>query len=96
MNTDTLITAQNWTFTGFQSSDLLAFIHLGATPSDSGEAKLIYLVTVLKELEQEVFQLEFDSLDGAVDAINSRYSHWDFTDRGERTDGGGCGTCAAH
>jgi len=98
MNKESHITAQNWTYTGFESSELLAFIHLGAAPaaSDTQEAKLLYLVTVLKSLEEEVFQLEFDSLDLAIDAINQRYSHWEFKDRGERSDGGGCGSCAAH
>ena len=95
MNTDSLITAQNWTYTGYETANMLAFIHLGAKPSGT-EASLLYLVTVLRELEEEIFQLEFDSLDQAIDAINKRYSHWEFKDRGERSDGGGCGTCAAH
>jgi hypothetical protein len=98
MNTESLVTAQNWTFTGFESSELLAFIHLGAMPEQEKgqEAKLLYLVTVLKSLEEEVFQLEFESLEEAINSINQRYSHWEFKDRGERSDGGGCGTCAAH
>ena len=89
------INAENWTYSGYKSSDLLAFIHLGAEPTGD-ETKLLYLVTVLNSDEEEVFQLEFTTLAEAIDGINNRYHHWDFIDRSERQDGGGCGSCAAH
>lgn len=95
MNGEQKITAQNWTYTGFKSSDLLAFIHLGAKPTETG-SQLLYLITVLKSLELEVFQLEYSKLEDAIDAINKKYHHWDFLDRGEMSTGGGCGSCAAH
>lgn len=92
------IDADNWTFSGYKSSDLLAFIHLGAEPQgqDAEDSKILYLVTVLNSDEEEVFQLEYMTLPEAIDSINSRYHHWDFIDRSERQDGGGCGSCAAH
>jgi hypothetical protein len=96
MNSKNLVNADNWTFTGFKSSDLLAFIHLGAEPGPEGKIEMLYLVTLLKSQEEEVFQLEFSSLPQAIDAINERYGHWEFADRSERLDGGGCGTCSAH
>ncbi len=98
MDNELLVTAQNWTYTGFESSDLLAFIHLGARPpeGEDSSAKLLYLVTVMKSLEEEVFQLEFEHLEEAIDAINTKYNHWDFKNRGETNTGGGCGSCAAH
>lgn len=95
MENKKLITADNWTFTGFKSLELLAFIHLGAEPRGD-ESALLYLVTVLKNLEEELFQLEYPTLAEAIDAINQRYHHWEFVDRGSRLDDGGCGSCAAH
>lgn len=95
MESKNVVGAENWTFSGFKSSNLLAFIHLGAEPSPEG-AKVLYCVTLLKDQEEEVFQLEFDQLHLAIDAINERYGHWEFVDRGQRLDGGGCGSCSAH
>ncbi len=89
------INADNWTFSGYKSSDLLAFIHLGAEPQGD-DPKLLYLVTVLNQDEEEVFQLEYFSLPEAIDSINYRYHHWDFVDRTQRLDDGGCGSCSAH
>jgi hypothetical protein len=89
------IDAENWTFSGYKSSDLLVLIHLGAEPSGE-DTRVLYLVTVLKNSEEEIFQLEYPSLPEAIDSINQRYHHWDFIDRSERQDGGGCGSCAAH
>lgn len=97
MEAKLIINAENWTFSGYKSSDLLAFIHLGAEPcEDQNEAKILYLVTVLKDLEEEVFQMEHSSLPEAIDDINRRYQHWDFFDRTKRMDDGGCGSCEAH
>jgi hypothetical protein len=89
------IDADNWTFAGYKSSDLLAFIHLGAEPCGD-DTKILYLVTVLNADEEEVFQMEYMTLPEAIDSINGRYHHWDFIDRSQRQDGGGCGSCAAH
>lgn len=97
-----LIDSENWTFSGFKSSNLLAFIHLGAEPSEDLEGeeeaavRMLYLVTVMKDLEEEMFQMEYESLAEAIDSINSRYQHWDFVDRTTRLDDGGCGSCEAH
>ncbi|MCR9204394.1 MAG: hypothetical protein NXH75_07450 [Halobacteriovoraceae bacterium] len=97
MENTAIINAENWTYSGYKSSNLLAFIHLGAEPTvGEDEVQLLYLVTVLKELEEEVFQMEHPSLPQALDDINRRYRHWDFVDRTKRLDEGGCGTCEAH
>ena len=95
MEAKSIVNAENWTYTGYKSSDLLVLIHLGAEPSE-GETKVLYLVTLLKNQEEEVFQLEYSELSKAIDSINQRYSHWEFVDRAERLDDGGCGTCSAH
>ncbi len=95
MEIKNLISADNWTFTGFKSSDLLAFIHLAAEPTQT-KVKLVYCVTLLKNSEEEVFQLEFNNLNEAIDAINERYQHWEFINRGQRLSDGGCGSCSAH
>jgi len=95
MEKSSLVDADNWTFSGYKSTNLLAFISLGAAPN-AVEPELLYFVTVLKDLEEEVFQLEFPKLDQAIDALNSRYHHWDFIDRSQKEDSGGCGSCEAH
>lgn len=95
MNDVKRVDAENWTFSGYKSTDLLAFIHLGAEPRGD-QAQILYLVTVLNQDEEEVFQMEFLTLPEAIDSINGRYHHWEFVDRTQRLDDGGCGSCSAH
>lgn len=97
MEVKKIITADNWTFSSYKSSDLQAFIHLGAEPSieENQEPTVIYLITVLKNLEEEIFQLEFSELTDAIMAINERYGHWDYLERSQASSGG-CGSCEAH
>lgn len=93
------ISTDNWTFAAYKASDLLVFIHLGAEPSsskDDSKIEILYLVTVLQNMEMEVFQKEYKSLEQAINFINLSYSHWDFIDRAEISNGSGCGTCEAH
>lgn len=95
MELKNLITSENWTYSGFQSGKLLALINLAAEPSEEGP-KVIYLLTVLENLEEEVFQMEFQELKDAIETINKKYIHWEFTDRSEKQGEGGCGSCSAH
>ncbi|MBC96598.1 MAG: hypothetical protein CME63_02545 [Halobacteriovoraceae bacterium] len=90
------ITSDNWTFTQFKSSNLQAFIHLGAEPSDlpDGDPNILYLITVLKDEEEELFQWEFPQLHEAIGCINQKYGHWEFSERTQSS--GGCGDCSAH
>lgn len=97
MESKKLINGDNWTYSGYKSSNLLAFIHLGAEPSPTKEEpQLLYLVTVMKDLDEEVFQMEHTSLTDAIDDINNRYQQWDFIDRTKKDSEGGCGSCEAH
>lgn len=91
------ITSDNWTFTHFSSADLQAFIHLGAEPAihEDDEITILYLVSVLKNQEEELFQWEYKELHDAITAINEKYGQWELTDRSQGS-GGGCGTCEAH
>ena len=96
MEDNKFITSDNWTFTSFTDSDLQAFIHLGAEPSlnDEEEVNILYLVTVLKNDEEEIFQWEFPQLHQAITSINEKYGHWQIKDRSQGS--GGCGSCEAH
>ncbi len=96
MKDNKFITSDNWTFTSFKDSDLQAFIHLGAEPSltNEDEVNVLYLVTVLKNEEEELFQWEFPELHLAINSINKKYGHWEIRDRSQGS--GGCGSCEAH
>lgn len=40
--------------------------------------------------------MEFQELKDAIETINKKYIHWEFTDRSEKQGEGGCGSCSAH
>ncbi len=96
MEEKNFITSDNWTFTHYTTADLQAFIHLGAEPpkDEDSEVNIIYLVTVLKNEEEELFQWEFPELHEAITSINEKYGSWELSDRSQSS--GGCGTCEAH
>lgn len=87
----------NWTTARFQGPETLAFIALGAKPSKSGEAELVWSLTVTDLEYQEIFQQSYSSLELALEQINKKYSHWTLTDAGLKIrDGDGCSSCHAH
>ena len=90
------ITSDNWTFTHYTTADLQVFIHLGAQPNAENPENIdmLYLLTVLKDEEEELFQWEFQELHQAINTINDKYSSWELKERAQAT--GGCGTCSAH
>jgi len=90
------ITSENWTYTCFSSAELQAFIHLGAEPSlkNHDQVDVFYLLTVMKNDEEELFQWQFELLHDAILSINQKYGQWELKDRSQSS--GGCGTCDAH
>ena len=90
------VTTDNWTHTQYVLDNLRALISLGA--SWEKPAELIYLVTLLDENDQEVFQQEFKTLESACDYINKRYQdEWPIVDlMAPASKEGGCASCVAH
>lgn len=60
------------------------------------EIRIEYSVTVLDHEQNEVFQHNFDELDGAISFANDQYQSWDFEQLGKKDSDSGCGTCEAH
>ena len=92
---DMEITPSNWNLARFSESDTLAFISLGAKPGKSDQIDYVYSLIVANSDYQEMSEQCFDSLEEAIKAINTRFSHWKLTILGEKAKGG-CGDCAAH
>ncbi|MBH47798.1 MAG: hypothetical protein CME71_06470 [Halobacteriovorax sp.] len=86
------ISPLNWNTNTYKSSNLKAFISIGASPSDPEE--VLYLVNLTDDEHREYFQEEFSSLDQACSFINERWGDWEQSDLANS--GSGCGTCEAH
>ena len=84
----------NWTHCFYKTQKLKAFISLGGIPRN--QDTLLYFVTVTDFSNKEVFQKPFEELNDAVFFIKNRYGHWEFEDMNKKSEGGGCGSCAAH
>ena len=95
-----MIDIENWTFCQYKSLNLKAFISLSGEPTSTEEVQYFYHVTVSDLEDLEVFQSEHPKLELAIEQINNKYGHWDFTNltvtETASDDGGGCGSCSAH
>lgn len=85
------VTPLNWNTTFYKSSNLKAFVSVGANPENPNE--VLYLVSLTDEEHREYFQQEFKQLDEACSFINQRWGEWEASDLANSS---GCGTCAAH
>jgi hypothetical protein len=91
------VNTENWSFGGYKNSKLKAFISFGADfLLETQKQHEIFFLTVTDNNFKEVFQQDHSSLNEAIEALNSRYAHWDWDNRRLSSDDGGCGTCAAH
>jgi hypothetical protein len=95
--TTSIITTENWTFTGYMNGDLRAFVTIGASPESVSEGKYQYFITVLRKDHEEVFSKECVDLNSACLYVNSNYKDWTFNDlTAKSADDSGCATCVAH
>ena len=92
-----MIDSQNWTFCQYNSSNLKAFVSLSGEPTEDGDSVFLYNVTVTDQEDLEIFQSDHPSLDQAIDIINNKYGHWNFTNLTVQSGNeSGCGSCSAH
>lgn len=90
-----IITPRNWTACRYESGDYRAFISFGADPETIARGQYLYFVTVTEGEEKEIFQMTFDTLTLACEAINQKYApDWKFVD--QTAPKSGCDSCVAH
>jgi hypothetical protein len=93
---NTMINADNWTYTHYKATDMKAFISFGAS-ADILDDSFIYMTTILDSENNEIFQKDFSTVDDACHFINNKYSNlWDFVDARSTKKEGGCSSCTAH
>ncbi len=88
----------NWRESLFQNGPYLAYLSLGAAPSDSAPdgVEWLYFLIVADKDHQEISSREFKDLEKALGALNKQYGHWELASRSENKSGDGCSTCQAH
>ena len=80
----------------YKNASLQMIISLGAGFSEESTVEVEYLVTVLDENQNEVYQQGFKELELAIEFANDRYGSWDFSELSNKSSDDGCGTCEAH
>lgn len=88
----------NWSTSFFKSAKLKAFISFVAVPAGD-DVKSLYALTVSDHDNLEIYQEDYSELSKALEALNSRYKHWEFVEMGQSNKsahGDGCSSCAAH
>lgn len=87
----------NWREGVYQNGPYLAYVSLGAAPSDTPEGmEWLYFLLVTDRDHQEISSREFKDLAQALTALNKQYGHWELSSRSENKEGDGCSTCQAH
>ena len=90
-----MIDINNWGHCCFSSGDFRVSISLGAYISDRNHTTLEYFLNKYHG-EDLIYQERFDSLELAIDKVNSNYNFWSFVDLEKKLHSGGCSTCQAH
>ena len=89
-------TNKNWNYSQYLNAERRAIISMGASPDVSGDT-LLYFITVLDTLNNEIYQEEYNDLDMACQSINSKYGEfWEYKDLSFKDNSGGCSSCVAH
>ncbi len=97
MNTSKIFES-NWRESLLQNGPYLAYLSLGAAPSESASDGVdwLYFLVVTDRDHQEISSREFCDLESALAALNKQYGHWELSSRSEQKSGDGCSTCQAH
>lgn len=99
-NTLAKVNETNWNYTYFSSNPLRAFISLGADAIENEmgvvESKVFYFLTVSDGEYGEIFQSAHETIEEALELLNTKYGHWEIKEALGKSDGDGCSTCAAH
>lgn len=91
------ITTLNWNTTHYYSDNLIAFISLGASPSENDSDIVIqYHVTLSNKDYEDIYQSTHADLEAAILALNQKYGDWPIKGLEQNSSESGCSSCAAH
>lgn len=91
MSDKTLITSENYNYSYFSFEDRQAGIgHIFCPKKDSFNYN-VYCVE--RKLLKEIFSIEYDFLDDAINAVNQEFGQWERVEFKDKKSG--CGNCAA-
>lgn len=94
------ITSLNWNTAYYFSDNLIAFISLGAAPTDYEQEVIVqYYVTLSSKDYEDLYQSSHKDIEDAVTTLNQRYGDWQFKSlqQGDQdASDSGCSSCAAH
>ena len=95
----TIISENNFRTCYFAQGDLKAFVSMGAEPHAEipGEIIDLFFATLARDQHGDIEQECFEELQLALNWVNSRFGHWDFTDMAKKVaTKSGCSSCVAH
>lgn len=92
---DNVVTLENWTTSRFKQGEMLSFISSGGDLDSEGNVREVFYLVISNLDYQEISEQSFNTLSEAIEAINSKFFHWEFTSLAQKS-GSGCDTCAAH
>lgn len=92
------ITSLNWNTAHYYSDNLIAFISLGAFPSEADSDIVIqYHVTLSNKDYEDIYQSSHLDLETAILTLNQRYGDWQIKNlEQDSSESSGCSSCAAH
>ena len=90
-----MITTENWNYAFYKNGRMQASLNLVGSPSKEG-VQVSYTLSLFDDQNKEYFNYDFNHLEEAIEQINIRYAHWDFSLHEDKSDSSGCSSCQAH
>lgn len=90
-----MINEQNWTHCEFTAEENRVNLSIGGEILKDNSYLELYFIN--KFLGEEIIHQDiFHKLNDALQAINTKYGHWDFKDKLKSEKSSGCSSCQAH
>ena len=90
-----MVGINNWGHCHFASGDYKVSISIGANYAQESEPQVVYFINKYQK-DELIHQISVETIEEAVNFINSHYSEWEFIDLEKKLHDSGCSTCRAH